>query len=62
MKISDRSVDVGFLGFMCASFTITLRQKPKVVTRSQRRLGLKRSSVLRRLRVISLIDKFLTEQ
>ena len=62
MKITDRTLDVGFLGFMCASFTITLRQKPKGVTRSQRRTGSKRSSVPRRLRVISLIEEFLTEQ
>ena len=32
MKITDGTVDVVFSRFMCVSFTITLRQKPKEVT------------------------------
>ena len=32
IKITDGTVDVVFSRFMCVSFTITLRQKPKEVT------------------------------
>ena len=39
IKITERTLDVVFSIFMCVSFTITLKQKPKGVTLSQRRTG-----------------------
>ena len=40
IKITDRTPGVVFSRFMCVSFTITLRQKPKGVTHSLRRTEL----------------------
>ena len=37
IKITDRSLNVVFSRFICFSFTITLRPKPKGVTRGRRR-------------------------
>ena len=39
IKITDSTLDVVFSRFMCVSFTITLKLKPKGVTRSRRRTG-----------------------
>ena len=39
IKKTDRTLNVVFLRFMCFSFTITLSQEPKRVTRSRRRTG-----------------------
>ena len=40
IKITDRTLDIVFSRFMCVSFTIIQRKKPKVVMRSRRRTGL----------------------
>ena len=39
IKITDRTLDVVFSRFLCVSFTITWKLKPKGVTRSRRLTG-----------------------
>jgi len=39
IKITDRTLNVVLSRCLCVSFILTLRQKPKGVTRSRRRTG-----------------------
>ena len=50
IKKTDRTLDVAFSRFEWNSFTITLRQNPRGVSRSRRRITTQRKPVLRRLR------------
>ena len=50
IKITDRTLNVVFSSFGWNSFTITLRQKPREVSRSLRRTGSLCPVILRRLR------------
>ena len=50
IKITDNTLDADFSRFGWDSFTITLRQKPRGVSRSRRRITRQREPVLRRLR------------
>ena len=54
IKITDNTLDADFSRFGWDSFTITLRQKPRGVSRSRRRITRQREPVLHRLRPTSL--------